>query len=419
MTAEIICVGTELLLGDILNSNAKYLAQQLAALGIPHYHQSVVGDNPGRIQQVMKTAIERGAKILIFTGGLGPTPDDLTTATIAEFFQTELVEHPEVVANIERKYAQMGRVMSSSNRRQALQPLGAELLPNPLGTAPGMMWQPLNGPILLTFPGVPREMYRMWQDSAVPYLRDRGYGQEQIFSTSLRFWGISESVLAEKVDRFIQMTDPTVAPYAGQGEVRLRVAAKAKDLATAMAKIEPVAQEIMEIGGDRYYGRDQDSLATVVGAMLKNRGQSLAIAESCTGGTLGAMLTDVPGSSAYFWGGAIAYANQAKVQLLGVAEETIATKGAVSGTVAEQMALGIKEKLGTDWGIGITGVAGPDGGTAEKPVGTVYIGLARPNGQVSYFHYRLSDHFDRHLIRQMSAKQALDMLRMRLLDNNT
>jgi nicotinamide-nucleotide amidase len=414
MTAEIICVGTELLLGDILNSNAKYLAQQLADLGIPHYHQSVVGDNPGRIQQVMKTAIDRGAQILIFTGGLGPTPDDLTTATIAEFFQTELVEHPEVVANIERKYAQMGRVMSSSNRRQALQPLGAELLRNPVGTAPGMMWQPLNGPILLTFPGVPREMYRMWQDSAVPYLRDRGYGQEQIFSTSLRFWGISESVLAEKVDHLIQLTDPTVAPYAGQGEVRLRVASRAKDLATAMAKIEPVAQEIMAIGGDRYYGRDGDSLATVVGAMLKNKGQSLAIAESCTGGTLGAMLTDAPGSSAYFWGGAIAYANEVKVQFLGVSAEAIASQGAVSGIVAEQMALGIKKKLGTDWGIGITGVAGPDGGTAEKPVGTVYIGLAQPNGKVSFFHYRLSDHFDRALVRQMSAKQALDMLRMSL-----
>lgn len=418
MTAEIICVGTELLLGDILNSNAKYLAEQLAELGIPHYHQSVVGDNPGRIQQVMKTAIDRGAQILIFTGGLGPTPDDLTTATIAEFFQTELVEYPEVVANIEGKYAQMGRVMSASNRRQALQPWGAELLPNPLGTAPGMMWKPANGPILLTFPGVPREMYRMWQDSAVPYLRDRGYGRERIFSTSLRFWGISESVLAEKVDRFIQMTDPTVAPYAGQGEVRLRLAAKAGDLETAMAKIEPVAQEIMAIGGDRYYGRDGDSLATVVGALLKRKGQSLAIAESCTGGTLGAMLTDVPGSSAYFWGGAIAYANEVKVRLLGVSEEAIAAKGAVSGIVAEQMAVGMKERLGTDWGIGITGVAGPDGGTAEKPVGTTYIGLARPNGQVSFFHYRLSDHFDRHLVRQMSAKQALDMLRMRLLQED-
>jgi nicotinamide-nucleotide amidase len=415
MTAEIICVGTELLLGDILNSNAKYLAQQLADLGIPHYYQSVVGDNPARIQQVMKTAIERGAKILIFTGGLGPTPDDLTTATIAEFFQTELVEHPEVVANIERKYAQMGRVMSSSNRRQALQPRGAELLPNPLGTAPGMMWQPDNGPILLTFPGVPREMYRMWQDSAVPYLRARGYGQEQIFSTSLRFWGISESALAEKVDRFFQLADPTVAPYAGQGEVRLRIAAKAKDLATAMAKIEPVAQEIMEIGGDRYYGRDEDNLASVVGAMLKAQGQSLAVAESCTGGTLGAMLTDVPGSSNYFHGGVIAYANEVKVQLLGVQEESIVSQGAVSGTVAEQMALGIQERLGTDWGIGITGVAGPDGDTAEKPVGTVYIALARPTGKVSFFHYRLSDHFDRHLIRQMSAKQALDMLRIRLM----
>jgi nicotinamide-nucleotide amidase len=416
MTAEIICVGTELLLGDILNSNARYLAQQLAELGIGHYHQSVVGDNPGRIQQVIKTAIERGAEILIFTGGLGPTPDDLTTATIADYFQTALVEHPEVIADIERKYAQRGRVMTTSNRRQALQPQGAEILPNPLGTAPGMMWQPAGGPILLTFPGVPREMYRMWQDSAVPYLQGRGYGREQIFSTSLRFWGIAESALAEQVDRFIQMTDPTVAPYAGQGEVRLRVATRAPDLETAMAKIDPVAREIESIAGDRYYGRDQDSLASVVGALLVAKGQSIAVAESCTGGTLAAMLTDLPGSSAYFWGGAIAYANEVKVNFLGVQPEAIAAQGAVSGVVAEQMALGIKQRLHTDWGIGITGVAGPSGGTIEKPVGTVYIGLAGPGDRLSFFHYRLSDHFDRQLIRQMSAKQALDMLRMKLLE---
>jgi nicotinamide-nucleotide amidase len=415
MSAEIICVGTELLLGDILNSNAQYLAQQLADLGIPHYHQSVVGDNPGRIQQTIKTAIDRQAKILIFTGGLGPTPDDLTTATIADFFQTPLIEHASVVTDIENKYAQMGRKMTISNRRQALQPQGAELLTNSRGTAPGMMWQPQPGLIVLTFPGVPREMYKMWQDSAVPYLKANGYGQEQIFSTSLRFWGISESALAEKVDRFIQMSDPTVAPYAGKGEVRLRISTRATNSQTAASIIDPIATEIRSIGGSHFYGKNTESLASVVGQLLTTKDQTLAVAESCTGGVLGAMLTDIPGSSAYFRGGVLAYANEVKTALLNVDSQVIVTQGAVSEQVATQMAQGVRTQLGTDWGIGITGIAGPDGGTPAKPVGLVYIGLAAPDGTVSTMKYLLSTHFDRELIRQMSAKQALDLLRQRLL----
>jgi nicotinamide-nucleotide amidase len=419
MSAEIICVGTELLLGDILNSNAQYLAQQLAELGIAHYYQSVVGDNPGRIQQTIQTAIDRQAKILIFTGGLGPTPDDLTTATIADFFQTPLIEHASVVADIEHKYAQLGRKMTESNRRQALQPQGAELLHNPRGTAPGMMWQPRPGLIVLTFPGVPREMYKMWQDSAIPYLKAQGYGQEQIFSTSLRFWGIPESALAEKVDRFIQMSDPMVAPYAGKGEVRLRISTRSTDAQTAASKNDPVAAEIMAIGGSNFYGKDTDSLASVVGQLLITKGQTLSVAESCTGGVLGAMITDVPGSSAYFLGGVLAYANAVKTALLKVDSQIILTQGAVSEQVAAQMAQGVRIQLGTDWGIGITGVAGPDGGTAEKPVGLVYIGLAAPDGTVSAMQYRLSAHFDRELIRQMSAKQALDLLRQKLINTAT
>jgi nicotinamide-nucleotide amidase len=415
MTAEIICVGTELLLGDILNSNAQYLAQQLADLGIPHYYQSVVGDNPGRIQQTIKIAIERQAKILIFTGGLGPTPDDLTTATIADYFQTSLIEHASIVADIEQKYAQRGRTMTPSNRRQALQPQGAEILQNPLGTAPGMMWQPQPGLIILTFPGVPREMYRMWQDFAVPYLCANGYGQEQIFSTSLRFWGIAESALAEKVDRFIQMSDPTVAPYAGKGEVRLRVATRSTNAQLAASKIDPIAAEIIAIGGRHFYGQDADNLANVVGKLLLSQGQTLAVAESCTGGMLGTMLTDNPGSSAYFRGGVIAYANEVKTALLDVDQQLINDHGAVSAQVAAQMALGVRRKLNTNWGIGITGIAGPHGGTSEKPVGLVHIALADPEGGVYSLPYRLSTHFDRELIRQMSAKQSLDMLRQKLL----
>ncbi|WP_310483920.1 CinA family nicotinamide mononucleotide deamidase-related protein, partial [Chamaesiphon sp. VAR_48_metabat_403] len=224
MAAEVICVGTELLLGDILNSNARYLAIELAALGVPHFYQTVVGDNLDRIHSAIEIASARSS-ILVFTGGLGPTPDDLTTEAIATYFNTPLVEHPEVIANIAQKFAQIGREMTPSNRKQALQPVGAQLLPNPSGTAPGMIWQPRTGLTILTFPGVPRELYRMWRDTAVSFLKTQGYGQDSIYSRSLHFIGISESALAEKVNYLFDSTNPTVAPYAGNGQVRLRIAA--------------------------------------------------------------------------------------------------------------------------------------------------------------------------------------------------
>ncbi len=196
MSAEIICVGTELLLGEILNSNAQFLAQQLANLGIPHYYQTVVGDNPTRIKKVLAIACDR-ARLLIFTGGLGPTPDDLTTETLADFFQAPLEERPEIIADLERKYAHRGG-FSPSNRKQALLPVGAQILPNPIGSAPGMIWQPRTGLIILTFPGVPAEMKQMWQETAVPFLRSQGWGKEVIYSRVLRFWGIPESCWRKK-----------------------------------------------------------------------------------------------------------------------------------------------------------------------------------------------------------------------------
>lgn len=263
MTAEIICVGTELLLGDILNSNAQYLAQQLAKLGIPHYYQTVVGDNSERLKQVIEIATQR-AQILIFTGGLGPTPDDLTCETIAAFFNSPLVERPEVIEEITRKYAQRGRIMTPSNRKQALIPQGAEILPNPTGTAPGIIWQPRTDLTILTFPGVPSEMQRMWEVTAVPYLKSLGWGQEIIYSRMLRFWGISESALAEKVAGYLNLPNPTVAPYASRGEVKLRVSAKAATDEQARELITPVEQQIKGIAGLDYYGADDDTLASVV-----------------------------------------------------------------------------------------------------------------------------------------------------------
>ena len=414
LSAEIISVGTELLLGDILNTNAQFLAQQLAQLGISHYYQTVVGDNPLRLQKVLAIACER-SRLLILTGGLGPTPDDLTIATLAEFFDTPLVEHPEIIEDIAQKYARRGREMTPSNRKQALLPEGAEVLPNLVGSAPGVIWQPRTGLTILTFPGVPSEMQLMWQETAVPYLRRQGWGQEIICSRTLRFWGIGESMLAEKVAPFLELQNPTVAPYANNGEVKLRIAARAESEALALQLIEPVEQQLRQIGGSDYYGADEDSLATVVGAQLQAAQETLSTAESCTGGGLGQMLTSVPGSSNYFWGGVIAYDNQVKQALLDVDPHTLDQYGAVSHEVAKQMAVGVRSRLGTTWGLSITGIAGPGGGTPAKPVGLVYIGLAGPDQVLESYEYHFGSLRSRAWIQNISACTALDQLRRKLL----
>jgi nicotinamide-nucleotide amidase len=414
MTAEIICIGTELLLGEVLNSNAQFLAQELAKLGIPHYYQSVVGDNPDRIQKLLDIAGQR-SQILLFTGGLGPTPDDLTTETLADYFGAALVEQPEVWADIEAKYQHRGIPPSPSNRKQALLPVGAQVLPNPTGTAPGMIWSPRPGLTLLTFPGVPKELKRMWQDTAIPYLQSQGWGQEMIHSRVLRFWGIPESTLAEKVAPLLALTSPTVAPYAGNGESRLRISTKARSAEIAQTLIQPIETQIRQLTGTDCYGADEDSLESVVGQLLHRAGQSLSVAESCTGGGLGARMTAIPGSSTYFMGGVIAYDNRVKVNLLGVDPTLLAEEGAVSAAVAEQMAAGVRERLQTNWGLSITGIAGPDGGSDSKPIGLVYIGLAGPTGSHSFMG-KFGDRRGRDWVRLMSASAALDHLRRALLD---
>lgn len=413
-SAEIISVGTELLLGEILNTNAQFLAQQFAQMGIPHYYQTVVGDNPLRLQKAVAIACER-SRLLVFTGGLGPTPDDLTTETLAEFFGVPLVEHSEILEDIAQKYARRGRTMTPSNRKQALLPKGAQILPNPTGSAPGLIWQPRAGLTLLTFPGVPSEMQEMWRQTAVPYLRSQGWGKEMIYSRTLRFWGIAESALAEKVGALLELENPTVAPYAGKGEVRLRISAKAPSAAAAQKQIEPVEQQLREIGGLDCYGTDEESLASVVGNLLQARSHTVAVAESCTGGGLGHLITSVAGSSTYFRGGVISYDNQVKIDVLGVNAADLTQYGAVSEQVAQQMAIGVRRQLQTTWGLSITGIAGPDGGTETKPVGLVYLGIAGPNEQVHSFRFQYGDFRGREAIRWLSACTALDLLRRQLL----
>ncbi|NER52607.1 MAG: competence/damage-inducible protein A, partial [Symploca sp. SIO1A3] len=377
-------------------------------------YQTVVGDNPERLQQVLAIASER-SELLIFTGGLGPTPDDLTTEAIADFFGVPLIEQAEIIEDIAKKFAQRGRQMVSSNYKQALIPKGATILPNLRGTAPGIMWQPRPNLTILTFPGVPAEMHQMWKETAVPYLKTQGWGQEIIYSRTLKFWGIGESTLAEKVASFLELDNPTVAPYAGKGQVRLRISARASTEAEAQKLIEPVAEQLQQIGGADYFGVNEDTLASVVGQLLNEADETLGVAESCTGGGLGSMLTDISGSSNYFLGGVMAYDNSVKASVLGVNSSDLYTVGAVSKPVAMQMAAGVRSLLSSSWGLSITGIAGPSGGTETKPVGLVYIGLAKPDGTVECFKYQLGQNRSRSSIRQISACHALDQLRRSLL----
>ena len=406
--AEILCIGTELLLGEILNSNAQYLAQQLALLGIPHFYQTVVGDNPDRIHQALEIAASR-SNLIITTGGLGPTPDDLTTEAIADFFHTPLEEHPEIWERIQQMAAETGKKLTANNRKQALLPKGAEILANPIGTAPGMIWEPQPNLLILTFPGVPSELYPMWQQTASPLLQARNYGQGTFYSKVLLYWGIAESALATKVNHLFDLKNPTVAPYANYGQARLRITARADTPEEAIALIAPVETEIRELTGEFCYGTDDETLASVAGKHLLESGQTLAVAESCTGGGLGEAITEVSGSSSYFLGGVISYSNDVKINLLDVDRQVLEQNGAVSAIVAEQMAIGVKAKLKSDWGISITGIAGPTGGTDSKPVGLVYVGIADPEGKVEAIELRFSPSRGRNWVRMLTVSSSLDL----------
>ena len=414
MSAEILCIGTELLLGNITNGNARWIAEQLAALGIPHHRQLVVGDNRERLIAELQVAASR-CRVLITTGGLGPTPDDLTTEAIAAAFGAPLVEHPQVWAEIQARLALRGRPCAASNRRQAFLPEGAALLPNPTGTAPGMIWSPRPEFTILTFPGVPSEMRAMWQATAAPWLQAAGLAEGVFASRMLHFWGVGESNLAEQMADLLESANPTVAPYAGSGEVKLRITARAATAEAAAQLLEPVEAEIRARTGALCFGVDDASLASVLLEQLRRRDQTLAVAESCTGGGLGAALAAVPGASDVFLGGVIAYANSVKQGVLGVPAELLAAHGAVSDPVARAMAEGAQRATGADWALAITGVAGPGGGSAEKPVGLVHIAVAGPAG-CSSEGVRFGASRGRSWIQTLAAGEALNRLRLALLE---
>ena len=413
-SAEILAVGTEVLLGDLVDTNTAWLSARLAALGVSVYRHVTVGDNKQRIVAALLEASSR-ADLVITTGGLGPTSDDLTNECLGLAAGRQMVEYPEARRHVDEMFARFGREPTSSNYKQALFPEGSRLIPNPLGTAMGALLE-LDGALVATFPGVPIEMKRMFEETLEPFIKQRTEGS--IVSRTLWFTGIGESALAEKVQDLLDASDPTVAPLAGQGKVRLRVTARAASLEEAEKRIEPVAEEILNRLKKYYFGEDDETLEGVVGRLLTEKGATLALAESCTGGLLAKRLTDRVGSSAYFVEGLVTYSNEAKERLLGVPHELLVEHGAVSEPVARAMAEGVREDADTDYGLSITGVAGPDGGTEEKPVGLVFVGLSDVSGTVAEKLDLSAWRRSREAIRERSANRAFDLLRRRILEKD-
>lgn len=415
MKAEIIAVGSELLIGDVINSNAAWISSELATLGVDVHYHVTVGDNPARIQGVIRQAVER-SDILIFTGGLGPTDDDLTIATIADYFQTPLIVDPESEATIRNMFIVRGMPMSSSNLKQAKKPEGATTVRNPTGTAPGIAWDVSaktgRQTLILTFPGVPKELYAMWPQGA-EFIRERqrsaGEAAQVLMVHYLHFFGIGESRLGEMLRDLMTTANPTVAPYVGEAAVKIRVAAKAESEAAAEALIAPVKAEIVRRCAEYYYGEDEATLETYVAQLLVSKQLTVSVAESCTGGLLSSRLTDVPGSSAYTRINLVTYGNEEKSRFLGVLPDTLQTHGAVSEPVAHEMALGMLKAGNADVAVSITGIAGPDGGSEEKPVGLAYIGIA--HGERAWVKKVLvNDRYKRKDIKYWFTQYALSYL---------
>lgn len=409
-SAEILCVGTELLLGDIVNTNAAYLSRRLAELGIPVYHQSVVGDNPKRLSDELTAAFSR-ADLVILTGGLGPTCDDLTKETVASLFGSKLVLDEEALESIKSYFRKTGRQMTQNNEKQALVPENCIVFHNDVGTAPGMAVEggessPLNGKAAILLPGPPSEMKAMFEKSALPYLKSRT--DSTLVSKNIHLFGIGESA-AESILRPLidESENPTIAPYAKAGEVRMRVTARAKNEEEAGRMCDALIERVRATEVGRYiYGVDVGSIENAVLIKLRGEGKTIACAESCTGGYIAKRLTDIAGSSDVFVGSAVTYANEAKIRMVGVKPETLEKWGAVSEAVAIEMAEGVRRTLGADIGISTTGIAGPGGGSEEKPVGTVYVAVSTEKGTRAK-KLSLSSQRDRDFIRTVSATNAL------------
>lgn len=378
-TCEILCVGTELLLGDIINTNAAFLSKRLAALGISVYHQSVVGDHADRLRSALTDAFEGhgrpAADLVILSGGLGPTYDDMTKETVAAFFGREMYTHEESLERIRSYFERTGRVMTPNNAKQAQMPTGATVFPNDYGTAPALAVSDGKRTAIL-LPGPPAELEPIFDELVVPYLQR--YTDGVLVSHNIHIMGLGESAVETALgDLMVSAQNPTVAPYCKAGEVRLRVTAKAENAVTADEMCAEMIERIRKTDVDPYiYGIDVETPEAALFKLMKNEGLTLATAESCTGGMLGERMTAIAGSSAVYLGGAVTYTNGQKINLLGVSAKTIDSFTEVSEQCACEMADGARKLLGADVTISTTGYAGPGGGTAENPVGTVYVAVS-------------------------------------------
>lgn len=411
MNAEIINVGTELLMGDVVNTNATFIAKHLQDYGINNYFQTVIGDNPARLEAQIKQSLSRSDMIII-TGGLGPTYDDLTKEIVAQALNLEMVMDLASKERIESYFKKSHRAMPHNNLKQAMIPDGSRALDNNYGTAPGVLIEQ-NDKTVILLPGPPRELKPMFMNAIIPFLAEKR--DFMIVSDRVYIQGIGESHIEEALSSLmIESTNPTIAPYLHENGVMLRVSARARSQEEGHALNQNAVNVILETFPDNIMGVNIGSLEEELVLELTKRNQTIATAESCTGGLLAKRITDVNGSSAIFNYGAVTYSNTMKTQVLGVDSSLFDSVGAVSKEVAEAMALGVKKLANADYGIGITGIAGPTGGTVEKPVGTVYIALATTKGCVTEKYMFGHRHLDRESVRYAASQAALALIHKHL-----
>lgn len=425
MNVEILCIGDELLSGKTINSNATYLSEKMELLGYDVLYHSVVGDQPDRIKNSLDIALER-ADILLITGGLGPTDDDLTIETIADYFGQKLVFDQQVIDKITFYYNQMSRKISERSKKQAYRPEKATIINNNIGTAPGILLEfnenkktkkkYNSNKIIAVYPGVPYEMKDMWISQSDIYFKQKS--SIKTIVKDLKFIGIPESTLAEAVNDILSQSNPHVAPYVSVGEVILRIKSKASSQEEAERLLLLTETAIMERVSDYYYGSDNDSIQEIIGQLLTKNNLTLSVAESCTGGLISSKLTDISGSSSYIQMNMVTYSNEAKIKMLGVKEETINQFGPVSEKSATEMAEGIKLLSNSDIGLSITGFAGPTSDSVNKPVGLVYIGISG-NNKTKIFKFQIPDRFNRVQIKERAAILALKALREFILEEFT
>ena len=412
LVAEILCTGEELLLGDIVNTNAAFLSAELTHLGVSVYHHSVVGDDSARLKAAVNEGLSR-SDIVIVSGGLGPTKDDLTKETVAELFGREMEMHNESLLAIRAYFERTGRVMSKNNEKQAMMPKGAIVFPNHFGTAPALALERDDGKSVVMLPGPPSELVPLFFEQVKPYIQSKSGAC--IVCKNLHFFGIGESMLAQKLDGLLIDTPAiSAATYCKEGEVRIRITAREESEQAASDACDAYAKKIISTEAGAYlYGIDVGTIENAVVIALHEKGVTLSAAESCTGGLIAKRITDISGCSDVFFGGCVTYTNEVKHNLIGVSQSTLDTFGAVSWQTACEMAKGVRLATGSDIGVSATGIAGPSGGSEETPVGTVFLGISTKNGE-EYRKLSLSPMRSREYIRQASATNVFDMILKKL-----